>query len=185
MHHSTPICARNTPYMANRMSPVISGFPHLGRRTRWGWNSSSYPQTRTIPSSPHKHVNTARCWPRSRRSRAEPHQPFMSNYIDKRTELIKQLTTRHKAYFNICKQELQVEISVLQDLICDIDYIIADLVYDKDFFNPRQLEHLEHLNKVYLEQLVQTEWELARINPPQWNESTETLQSFSEEEESN
>jgi hypothetical protein len=65
------------------------------------------------------------------------------------------------------RQELQAEVSVLRDLICDIDYIIADLVYDEDFFNPRQLTHLENLNEVYLEQLVQLEQELARIDPPQ------------------
>jgi hypothetical protein len=91
----------------------------------------------------------------------------MSNYVNKWTKLIEQLTIRHKVYFNVCKQELQAEISVLQDLIQDIDYIITDLVYDKDFFNPQQLEHLENLNKVYLERLVQTEQELVRISPPQ------------------
>jgi hypothetical protein len=106
----------------------------------------------------------------------------MSNYVDKQTELIERLTIRHRAYFDICKQELQAEISILKDLICDIDYIIVDLVYDKDFFNPWQLTHLETLNEAYLEQLVQMEWELARIDPPQWNESTETLKSSSEEE---
>jgi hypothetical protein len=78
-----------------------------------------------------------------------------------------------------------VEISVLQDLIRDINYIITDLVYDKEFFNPQQLRHLETLNKVYLEQLVQIERELARIDPPQWNKSTVTLQSSSEEGDSN
>jgi hypothetical protein len=58
-------------------------------------------------------------------------------------------------------------------------------MYDKDFFNPRQLGHLEELNEKCLEQLVQTEQELAWINPPQWNESTETLQSSSEKGDSN
>jgi hypothetical protein len=106
----------------------------------------------------------------------------MSNYVDEQAELIQQLTICHKAYFNVCKQELQAEISVLWDLICDIDYIIADLVYNKDFFNPQQLAHLESLNEGYLEQLVQTEQELTRIDQPQWNESTETLQSSLDEE---
>jgi hypothetical protein len=106
----------------------------------------------------------------------------MSNYVDEQTELIKQLTIRHKAYFNVCRQELWAEISVLQDLICDIDYIIGNLVNNEDFFNPRQLKHLKELNEHYLEQLVQTEWELVQIDPPQWNVSTETLQSSSEEE---
>jgi hypothetical protein len=108
----------------------------------------------------------------------------MSNYIDKRAKYIQQLTLQHQAYFDICKQELHTEISVLQDLICDLDYIIADLVYDEDFFSPQQLEHLDRLNAAYLEQLVQTEQELARLDLPQWNESTETLQSSSSEEES-
>jgi hypothetical protein len=74
----------------------------------------------------------------------------MSNYIDKQTKLIEQLTIRHKAYFDICRQELQAEISVLQDLIRNIDYIIGNLIYDEDFFNPKQLEHLEKLNEGYL-----------------------------------
>jgi hypothetical protein len=85
----------------------------------------------------------------------------MSNYINEQTELIERLTIRHKAYFDMCKQELQAEISVFQDLIHDIDYIIANLMYDKDFFNPRQLTHCEELNEHYLEQLVQIERELA------------------------
>jgi hypothetical protein len=109
----------------------------------------------------------------------------MSNYIDERASYIQQLTLRHQAYFDICRQELRAEISVLRDLICDLDYIIGDLVYNEDFFSPQQLVHLEALNKTYLERLVQTERELARINPPQWNKSTETLQSSSSEEESN
>jgi hypothetical protein len=109
----------------------------------------------------------------------------MSNYIDEWTELIQQLTIWHKAYFNVCKQELRAEISVLKDLICDIDYIIADLIYDENFFNPQQLTHLENLNKAYLERLVQLEQELARVDLPQWNKSTETLQSSLSEEESN
>jgi hypothetical protein len=114
------------------MSPVISGFPPLGRWTRWGWNSSSYPQARTIQSSPYKHVDTFRRWPRSRRSRVKSSWPFMSNYIEEWTELIEQLTIHHKAYFDICRQELHTEISVLQDLICDINYIIADVMVPRD-----------------------------------------------------
>jgi hypothetical protein len=55
-------------------------------------------------------------------------------------------------------------------------------VYNKDFFNPKQLEHLKNLNETYLEKLVQTEWELAQIDPPQWNVSTDTLASSLEEE---
>jgi hypothetical protein len=109
----------------------------------------------------------------------------MSNYVNERTELIEWLTFRHKAYFDVCKQELQAEISVLQDLIRDINYIIANLIYDEDFFNSWQLTHLEDLNEVYLEWLVQVEWELTRIDPPQWNELAETLQSSSKEEEEN
>jgi hypothetical protein len=81
----------------------------------------------------------------------------MSNYVDERAEYIQQLTLRHQAYFDICRQELRAEISVLRDLICDLDYIIGDLVYDEDFFNPQQLAHLENLNETYLERLVQTE----------------------------
>jgi hypothetical protein len=184
MHHSTFVCTRDTPYMTNWTSPIVPGFPHLGRRTRQGWNSSGYLQARTIPPGTCEHVDTSRRWPRSRRSRVVPYQSFMSNYVDKRTKFIWWLTLCHKAYFNVCKQELRAEISVLRDLICDINYTITDLVYNKDFFNPRQLAHLKSLNEVYLEQLVQVEWELARIDPPQWNESTETLQSSSNEEES-
>jgi uncharacterized protein YozE (UPF0346 family) len=108
----------------------------------------------------------------------------MSNYVNEQAEYIQHLTLWHQAYFDICRQELHTEISVLQDLICDLDYIIADLVYDEAFFNPQQLAHLEELNETYLEQLVQTEWELARLDPPQWNESTETLQSSLSKEES-
>jgi hypothetical protein len=109
----------------------------------------------------------------------------MSNYVDERAEYIQQLTLRHQAYFNICRQELRADISILRDLICDLNYIIGDLVYDKDFFSPQQLAHLEALNEAYLQQLTHAEQELARINPPQWNESTETLQSSSSEEASN
>jgi hypothetical protein len=108
----------------------------------------------------------------------------MSNYIDKRAKYIQQLTLWHQAYFDICRQELHAEISVLQDLICNLDYIITDLIYDEAFFSPQQLAHLEDLNKTYLKRLVQTEQELARLDLPQWNESTETLQSSSNEEES-
>jgi hypothetical protein len=106
----------------------------------------------------------------------------MSNYINERAEYIQQLTLRHQAYFDICRQELRADISVLRDLICDLDYIIGDLVYNKDFFSPQQLMHLEALNKAYLQRLMHAEQELARINLPQWNESTETLQSSSSEE---
>jgi hypothetical protein len=60
------------------------------------------------------------------------------------------LTCQHQAYFDICKQELHADISILWDLIWDIEYIIRDLVYDEDFFNPQQLAHLEALNKAYL-----------------------------------
>jgi hypothetical protein len=109
----------------------------------------------------------------------------MNNYIDKRAEHIQHLTRQHQAYFDICKQELRADISVLRDLIWDIEYIIGDLVYDEDFFNPQQLTHLEALNKTYLQRLMRAQQELARIDPPQWNESTETLQSSSSEEASN
>jgi hypothetical protein len=81
----------------------------------------------------------------------------MSNYIDERAKYIQQLTLQHQAYFDICKQELRTEISVLWDLICDLDYTIADLIYDEAFFNPQQLAHLENLNETYLEQLAQME----------------------------
>jgi hypothetical protein len=74
----------------------------------------------------------------------------MSNYIDEQAEYIQQLTLRHQAYFDICKQELHAEISVLQDLICNLNYIITDLVYNEDFFSPQQLEHLDSLNATYL-----------------------------------
>jgi hypothetical protein len=62
------------------------------------------------------------------------------------------------------------------------DNIIGDLCYDEDFFDPRQLAHLEALNKTYLQRLTSAQQELARIDPPQWTESTETLQSSSSEE---
>jgi hypothetical protein len=101
----------------------------------------------------------------------------MSNYINEQAKYIQQLTLQHQAYFDICRQELHADISILRDLICDLDYIISDLVYDEDFFSPQQLTHLEALNETYLEQLMCAEQELARIDPPQWNESTETLQS--------
>jgi hypothetical protein len=109
----------------------------------------------------------------------------MSNYVDERTEHIQHLTRQHQAYFDICKQELRADISVLRDLIWDIEYIIGDLVYDEDFFNPQQLAHLEALNKAFLQRLTHAQQELARIDPPRWNESTETLQSSSSEEASN
>jgi hypothetical protein len=41
----------------------------------------------------------------------------MSNYVDKQAKYIQQLTLRHQAYFDICRQELRAEISVLRDLI--------------------------------------------------------------------
>jgi hypothetical protein len=75
----------------------------------------------------------------------------MSNYVDKQAEYIQQLTIQHQAYFDICRQELHTEISVLRDLICNLDYIIADLIYDEDFFSPQQLAHLKDLNETYLE----------------------------------
>jgi hypothetical protein len=78
----------------------------------------------------------------------------MSNYVDEQAEYIQKLTLRHQAYFDISRQELRAEISVLQDLICNLDYIIADLVYDEDFFSPQQLEHLDSLNTTYLKRLV-------------------------------
>jgi hypothetical protein len=109
----------------------------------------------------------------------------MNNYVDERTEHIQHLTRQHQAYFDICKQELRADISVLRDLIWDIKYIIRDLVNDEDFFNPQQLTHLEALNKAYLHRLTHAQQELARIDPPQWNKSTETLQSSSSEEVSN
>jgi hypothetical protein len=74
----------------------------------------------------------------------------MSNYVDKRTEHIEHLTRQHQAYFDICKQELRADITILRDLIWDIEYIIGDLCYDEDFFNPQQLAHLEALNETYL-----------------------------------
>jgi hypothetical protein len=95
------------------------------------------------------------------------------------------LTRQHQAYFDICKQELRADINVLRDLIWDIEYIIGDLVYNEDFFNPQQLTHLEALNEAYLRRLMHAQQELARIDPPWWNESTETLQSSSSEEASN
>jgi hypothetical protein len=109
----------------------------------------------------------------------------MNNYINERAEHIQHLTHQHQAYFDICKQEIRADIQVLRDLIWDIEYIIGDLCYDEDFFNPQQLVHLEALNETYLQQLASAQWELARIDPPQWSESTETLQSSSSEEASN
>jgi hypothetical protein len=109
----------------------------------------------------------------------------MNNYIDERAEHIQHLTRQHQAYFDICKQEIRADIQVLRDLIWDLEYIIGDLCYDEDFFNPQQLAHLEALNETYLRRLNSTQQELARINPPQWSESTETLQSSSSEEASN
>jgi hypothetical protein len=109
----------------------------------------------------------------------------MSNYVDERTEHIQHLTRQHQAYFNICKQELCVDIQVLRDLIWDVEYIIRDLCYDEDFFNPQQLAHLEALNETYLQRLASAQQELARIDPPQWGESTDTLQSSSSEEADN
>jgi hypothetical protein len=109
----------------------------------------------------------------------------MNNYIDERAEHIQHLTCQHQAYFDICKKELRADITVLRDLIWDIEYIIGDLCYDEDFFNPQQLTHLKALNETYLRRLASTQQELARINPPQWTKSTETLQSSSSEEESN
>jgi hypothetical protein len=109
----------------------------------------------------------------------------MSNYIDERTKHIQHLTRQHQAYFNICKQEIRADIQVLWDLIWDIEYIIGDLCYNEDFFNLQQLAHLEALNETYLQRLSSAQQELARIDPPQWTESTETLQSSSSEEESN
>jgi hypothetical protein len=75
----------------------------------------------------------------------------MSNYVDKQADHIQHLTRQHQAYFHICKQELHADISVLRDLIWDIEYIIGDLVYNEDFFNPQQLTHLEALNETYLQ----------------------------------
>jgi hypothetical protein len=109
----------------------------------------------------------------------------MSNYVDERAEHIQHLTRQHQAYFDICKQEIRADIQVLRDLIWDIEYIIGDLCYDEDFFDPRQLTHLKALNETYLQRLTSAQQELARIDPPQWTESTETLQSSSSEEASN
>jgi hypothetical protein len=109
----------------------------------------------------------------------------MNNYIDERAKHIQHLTRQHQAYFDICKQEIRADIQVLRDLIWDLEYIIGDLCYDEDFFNPQQLAHLEALNEAYLQRLNSTQQELARIDPPQWSESAETLQSSSSEEASN
>jgi hypothetical protein len=110
----------------------------------------------------------------------------MSNYVDERADHIEHLTRQHRAYFDICKQEIRADIQVLRDLIWDIEYIIGDLCYDEEFFNPLQLAHLEALNETYLQRLAHAQQELAWIDPPQWTESTETLQSSSsDEEESN
>jgi hypothetical protein len=109
----------------------------------------------------------------------------MSNYVDERAEHIQHITHQHQAYFHICKQELRADIQVLRDLIWDIEYIIGDLCYDEDFFNPQQLAHLEALNETYLQRLASAQQELARIDPPLWNESTDTLHSSSSEEASN
>jgi hypothetical protein len=109
----------------------------------------------------------------------------MSNYVDERANHIQHLTRQHQAYFDICKQEIRADIQVLRDLIWDIEYIIGDLCYDEEFFDPRQLAYLEALNETYLERLTSAQQELARIDPPQWTELTETLQSSSGEEESN
>jgi hypothetical protein len=95
------------------------------------------------------------------------------------------LTCQHQAYFDICKQEIHADIQVLRDLIWDIEYIIGDLCYDEDFFNPQQLAHLEALNETYIQRLTSVQQELARIDPPRWTESTDTLQSSSDEEASN
>jgi hypothetical protein len=109
----------------------------------------------------------------------------MSNYVDEHAEHIQHLTRQHQAYFDICKQEIRADIQVLRDLIWDIEYIIGDLCYDEEFFDPRQLTHLESLNETYLQRLTSTQQELARIDPPQWTESTDMLQSSSSEEASN
>jgi hypothetical protein len=37
----------------------------------------------------------------------------MSNYVDEQAEYIQHLTLQHQAYFDICRQELRAEISVL------------------------------------------------------------------------
>jgi hypothetical protein len=108
----------------------------------------------------------------------------MNNYVNERAEHIQHLTRQHQAYFDICKQEIRADIQVLRDLIWDIEYIIGDLCYDEDFFDPRQLAHLEALNETYLQRLNSAQQELARIDLPQWTESTETLQSSSSEEAS-
>jgi hypothetical protein len=78
----------------------------------------------------------------------------MNNYIDERAEHIQHLTCQHRAYFDICKKELCADIQVLRDLIWDIKYIIGDLCYNEDFFNPQQLAHLEALNETYLQRLA-------------------------------
>jgi hypothetical protein len=109
----------------------------------------------------------------------------MSNYVNERNTYIEQLTIWQLAYFENCQCKLQAELSILHNLICDIDYIIADLVYNEDFFDPRQLDHLKQLSKVYQEQLVQVKRELARVKPPMWTAFTETLFSSSEEEDDN
>jgi hypothetical protein len=61
----------------------------------------------------------------------------MGNYVNERAKYIQQLTIQHQAYFDICKQELHTEIMILRDLICDLNYIITDLLYDEEFFNPQ------------------------------------------------
>ena len=106
MHHGSSLCTRNIPHKANWSRLIIPWFPSLGRRTRRGWNSSSYLQTTPIPPSTWKCVDMPRCWPRSRRSRLGPRRSFMSNYVDEQAEYIQQLTLRHQAYFDICRQEL-------------------------------------------------------------------------------
>jgi hypothetical protein len=88
MYHSSSNHARNAPHKANWLCPIIPRFPPLGRWTRWGWNSSGYLQTRPIPLSTWECVDMPRYWPRSRRSRAVPSWPFMSNYIDEQAEYI-------------------------------------------------------------------------------------------------
>ena len=80
----------------------------------------------------------------------------MNNYVDERAEHIQHLTRQHQAYFDICKQEIWADIQVLRDLIWDIEYIIGDLCYDEEFFNPQQLTHLEALNETYLQRLTST-----------------------------
>jgi hypothetical protein len=102
----------------------------------------------------------------------------MNNYVDERAKHIQHLTRQHQAYFDICKQELRTDIQVLRDLIWDIEYIIGDLCYDKDFFNPQQLAHLEAINETYLQQLASAQQELARIDPPQWSESVMLFSAY-------